>query len=269
MMNRTTVTRAAISGGGCLLLALAFVGTRDPAAGQAAVSMSRPGQEDISFWITHNGMLQYDVEGETGFGDLARILLRRRANAEQIRELRDRFTFRVQQPGAIQTPDVFRAAFSNGKLQWLNAPQIRFIAAASRTFNIPVVVDNRDADAITVDAIYQGPSMESRAVQIAVPAHSAVPLFLRAVETQPGNAQGKLTLRQAAGELATSVLFEIRPLVTLRVRIVDERGDPAVARVYLTGADGLAYAPRGSSNRIAAMSAEYFFHADTAFALDM
>src|SRR2546423_14843037 len=108
MMNHTAGTRAAISGGCLLLLFFALVSTRDQAAGQAAVSMSRPGQEDISFWITHNGMLQYDVEGETGFGDLARILLRRRANAEQIRELRDRFTFRVQQPGAIHTPNAFR-----------------------------------------------------------------------------------------------------------------------------------------------------------------
>ena len=57
----------------------------------------------------------------------------------------------------------------------------------------------RSADAITIDAVYQGASMESRAVQITVPARSAVPLFLRAVETQPGNTQGKLTLRQAAG----------------------------------------------------------------------
>src|SRR5947207_16671 len=85
MMNRTAVTRAAVSGAGFVLLAFALVFTRDQAAGQAAVSMSRPGQEDISFWITHNGMLQYDVEGETGFGDLARVLLRRRANTEQER----------------------------------------------------------------------------------------------------------------------------------------------------------------------------------------
>src|SRR5437762_351670 len=122
MMNHTAGTRTAISGGCFLLLFFALVSTRDPAAAQPAVPMSRPGQEDISFGITHNGMLQYDVEGEVGFGDFARILLRRRANDEQICRLRDRFTFRVQQPGAIQTPDIFRAEFSSGKLQWRNAP---------------------------------------------------------------------------------------------------------------------------------------------------
>ena len=62
--------------------------------------MSRPGQEDLSFWVNHNGLLQFDVEGEVGFGDMARVLLRRRANAATIRDLRDRFTFRVQDPAA-------------------------------------------------------------------------------------------------------------------------------------------------------------------------
>ena len=39
-------------------------------------------------------------------------------------------------------------------------------------------------------------------------------------------------------------------------------GSPATARIYLTGSDGLAYSPRGSTSRITAMSAEYFFHAE-------
>src|SRR5438876_12317843 len=91
-----------------MLLALAAVTRRETAAGQGAVPLSRPGQEDLSFWVNHNGLLQFDVEGEVGFGDMARILLRRRANGEQIRELRDRFTFRVQDPAALLTSELFR-----------------------------------------------------------------------------------------------------------------------------------------------------------------
>ena len=63
---------------------------QDSAAGQAAVPLSRPGQEDVSFWINHNGLIQFDVEGEVGFGDMARVLLRRRSNGDYIRDLRDR-----------------------------------------------------------------------------------------------------------------------------------------------------------------------------------
>jgi hypothetical protein len=57
--------------------------------------------------------------------------------------------------------------------------------------------------------------------------------------------------------------------VHLTVKLLDEDGRPTAARVYLTGADGLAYAPQGSINRYAAMSAEPFFHAEDSFSLDL
>ena len=242
---------------------------RDGAAGQSAVPLSRPGQEDVSFWINHNGLLQFDVEGEVGFGDMARVLLRRRSNGDYIRDLRDRFTFRVQDPAALTTPDIFRAEFSGGALTWRAAPQDRFVVGSSRTFNLPVLLMNRDSRELVIDAIYQGVSMQSAARKVVVPPSSSQPVFLRAVETRLGPSEGTLTLKHAGGELAAPVHFEIRPLVPLRVRILDERGQPGTARIYLTGSDGLAYAPRGSSNRIAAMRAEYFFHAEDNFEVEM
>ena len=238
---------------------------QDGTAGQAAVPISRPGQEDLSFWINHNGLIQFDVEGEVGFGDMARLLLRRRSNGDYIRDLRDRFTFRVQDPAALTTPDIFRAEFSGGTLTWRAAPQDRFVVGSSRTFNLPVLLVNRDSRELVIDATYQGLSMQSAARKIVVPPSASQPVFLRAVETRPGPSEGTLTLKHAGGELTAPVHFEIRPLVPLRVRILDERGLPGAARMYLTGSDGLAYAPRGSSNRIAAMRAEYFFHAEDTF----
>ena len=252
-----------------LLLSFAFVTTREAAAGQAAVPLSRPGQEDLSFWVNHNGLTQFEAEGEVGFGDIARILLRRRANSHYIRELRDRFTFRVQEPGALQTPDIFRAEFANGTLSWRNAPQTRFIAGSSRTFNIPVLIVNRDSKEISLEASYKGLSMESAARNVVVAPGSVAAVLLRAVETKLGPTEGKLLLRHDGEEAATNVYFDVRPLVPLRVRILDERGMPTTGRVYLTGSDGLAYAPRGSSSRISAMSAEFYFHAEDTFDVEM
>lgn len=261
-----TRTAALLSFGALLVTAVFF---EERVAGQAAVSLSRMGQEDLSFWINHNGLVQFEVEGAVGFGDMARVLLRRRSNGDYIRDLRDRFTFRVQDPAALATPDLFRAEFAGGALTWRAAPQNRFVAGSSRTFNVPVLLVNRDSQDLVVDAIYQGMSMDSAARKIVVPSFSSQSVFLRAVETRPGPCEGKLMLKHAGGELTAPVYFEIRPLVPLRVRILDERGGPAVARIYLTGSDGLAYAPRGSSSRIAAMNAEYFFHAEDSFEIDM
>jgi hypothetical protein len=231
--------------------------------------MSLPGQEDLSFWVNHNGLVQFDVEGEVGFGDMARVLARRRSNAPRLQRMRDRFTYRVQDPTALTAPEILHAEFSNGALRWKSAPPPRQVAAAGRTYNIPIVVANRGAADLQMDALYRNASMESAARKLTVAPGKAVALFLRSVETNAGAARGKLTLRHAGGDLTADLEFDVRPLVPLRVRIVDERNRPAPARVYVTGSDGLAYAPRGSTARIAAIAAEYFFHAEDAFEMEM
>ena len=70
-------------------LSLLWLAARRIPAWQGAVAMSRPGQEDLTFWVNHNGLEQLDAIGEAGFGDMARILMRRRSNAEAFRN-RDR-----------------------------------------------------------------------------------------------------------------------------------------------------------------------------------
>jgi hypothetical protein len=267
--RRARNTRFALAAGTGLLLALAALSTNQKATGQAAVPLARPGQEDLSFWVNHNGLLQYEVEGEVGFGDIARILLRRRSHTEPIRALRDRFTFRIQDPAALETPDLFRAELAAGKLRWRGTPPTRFVAAASRTFNLPIVLTNRDTTTLTLDASWQSASMRSAVNKLAVAPGASAPLFLRAVAPGPGPADGRIVLRHDGGELAATVHFDVRPLVPLRVRVVDELGRPAAARFYLTGSDGLAYAPHGSSDRITAMSAEHFFHAEDSFEIEM
>ena len=184
-----SVRTAAIAGFSIFLAGSVIFEKR--AAGQAAVSLSRPGQEDLSFWVNHNGLIQFEVEGEVGFGDMARVLLRRRSNGDYIRDLRDRFTFRVQDPAAVMTPDVFRAEYAGGVLTWRAAPQTRFVAGSSRTFNVPVLLVNRDSRELVIDAVYKGASMQSAARKIVVPPSSSAAVFLRAVETQPGAIGGQ------------------------------------------------------------------------------
>src|SRR5437764_14890642 len=137
--NRFRV-RCGIAAGFLVLLAAAWI--RYPGlalAGQAAVSLSNYGQENITFWCNHSGLEQLDIEGEVGFGDLARILLRRRSNVEQIRKLRFLFTFKDHDIANLKTPDVFRASLKKDALVWENRPA-RFIAAAGHTLNVPVIV---------------------------------------------------------------------------------------------------------------------------------
>src|SRR5262245_16087503 len=111
--------RCALSGTACAALLLAFFRISALSGGHGAVSMSRPGQEDLTFGANHNGLAELDVEGEVGFGDMARILMRRRSNSDRMRAMRDRFTFRVQEMAALDTPDLFRVELSNDALSRL------------------------------------------------------------------------------------------------------------------------------------------------------
>src|SRR5262245_7374828 len=140
-MDKSTQIRCAL---GCLAagaLLIASLRISRLSGGQAAVSLSRPGQDDLTFWVNHNGLSELDVEGEVGFGDMARILMRRRVNSDRMRALRDRFTFKVQEMGALNTPDLFRIDLGNDGLAWLNQPK-EIIATQGRLFNLPVIVRN-------------------------------------------------------------------------------------------------------------------------------
>src|SRR6266851_4605460 len=109
MSTNTFQTRCALGGTALAALLLAFLRISALSGGQAAVSLSRPGQDDLTFWANHNGLAELDVQGEVGFGDMARILMRRRSNSDRMRAMRDRFTFRVQEMSKLDTPDLLRA----------------------------------------------------------------------------------------------------------------------------------------------------------------
>ena len=116
------MARAGLAVVAVLMLAMAL--WRQPAAGQGAVSHSRPGQEDLTFWINHDGLGEIDAEGQLGFGDAARLLMRRRSNAAAMRGLRDRFVFKSTAFSTLATPDL------------LTRDGQRYVIARGRVFNL-------------------------------------------------------------------------------------------------------------------------------------
>src|SRR5262249_44652886 len=191
--------------------------------------MSRPGQEDLTFWANHNGLAELDVEGEVGFGDMARILMRRRSNSDRMRAMRDRFTFRVQEMAALDTPDLFRVELSNDALTWVNQPK-EIVVTRGWIFNLPVVIHNRGSASARIALRYGSGSPVSGTI----PPGKTAGYFLKVIENATGARVGRVTLSFGGG-----------------------------------AADGLAYAPKGAISRVAAMSAEYYFHAAKSFELEL
>ncbi|MCP5110603.1 MAG: CehA/McbA family metallohydrolase, partial [bacterium] len=93
--------------------------------------------------------------------------------------------------------------------------------------------------------------------------------FLKVVEPAAGKVRRQVVLSAGENRLASGIVVDVRPLATLRVRLVDGAGQPAPARVYLTAADGLGYAPSGTINRFAALPGEQYFHADGSFEIEL
>ena len=212
------------------------------------------------------------LEGEAGFGDLARLAMRRRSNAASIRELRDRFTFPDQDVTRIQTPDVFRLTVSDSGITWDHRPE-QFVIGQNRIFNLPIVVANRSGGAVEMQARFTPASgfaaLESSFPPARLDGNDAAAYYLEVLETEAGARQGRLSIQAGEQTLETGISLDVRPLVPLRVRLVDDDGSPVAARVYLTGSDGLAYTPSGHISRITAMSAEYYFHAEDFFDIEL
>ncbi|MBM3724902.1 MAG: hypothetical protein FJW40_05720 [Acidobacteria bacterium] len=265
-MNRP---RLLLALGGLALLAAAGLLTRDAARGQAAVSMSRPGQEDISFWAHHRGLVEFEVEGEVGFGDLARVLMRRRSNGPAIQALRDRFRFKSEDVETLRLDEVYQAEVRAQGPVFKHVPGGPLVAGSSRTVNLPLLIRNTLPEAVTVQAAYRGQSMASNSGAVRLAAGATAAIILRAVETSLGSVAGTVSIEAQGARAEARAGFDVRALARLRAKIEDETGAPVVARVYLTGSDGLAYVPRGSVARFTAMSAEAFFHAEGGFATSL
>ncbi len=235
--------RVSLIATGIFLLIWAMGRIRQADAGQGAVSWSRPGQEDLTFWINHNGLEQVDVEGEVGFGDMARVLMRRRANREAFHAIRDRFVFRTRKFEDLRMPEIARAILDSDGFHWEHTPP-RLIVAAGRIVNIPLIITNRTP---TPAACSMG----------AVPPNAAAGYFAKLTHTH------ELRVRCQDEEIITKLDVDVRPLVPLEI----ELSEPA--RVYLTAADGLAYTPKGFIHRYAPEPAEPYFHAEGHFRIDL
>src|SRR5882672_10029744 len=188
MLTHTFRIRCVLTGAFAALL-LAFLRISALSGGQGAVSMSRPGQEDLTFWANHNGLGELDVHGEVGFGDMARILMRRRSNSDRMRALRDRFTFRVQEIAALDTPDLLRVELSDDALVWQSQPK-ELVVTRGRIFNLPVTIRNRGSASVQIALRYGSDTPVSGTL----PAGSTAAYFLKVIENSPGARVGRVAL---------------------------------------------------------------------------
>ncbi|MBK9170582.1 MAG: CehA/McbA family metallohydrolase [Bryobacterales bacterium] len=262
-MPTITTKRILAGGAGLSLLAAALLNIPEAGAGQGAVPHSRPGHEELSFWVNHHGLIEWNVEGEIGFGDLARMLMRRRSNALAMQALRDRFVFIKPDVETLRTPDLASAEIRDGRPRWVHVPEST-MATEGRLLNFPVAVANLNPAPARVRL-----TLGDRAVETVVPASSSAGFVLAFRGLDAGTRRVPLKIECGGTEAASQAAVTTVQRARLRVRLRDEHGRSTAARVYLTAADGLSYAPEGTIHRFAPLPAEGFFHAEDGFEIDL
>ncbi len=220
-------------------------------------ALTQPGQGDLTFWARPEGRDVRRVEGEVALGDYARTLAFRRSNAPVLRKLRDRYFSRVRSFRDYRTADAFVARLTATGLEWVQQPPLPLVSMAGAAKQVPLLIESEMPVSAAPEILIDGRVAFSTS-RLARYGAAGYLLHLPVPATAGGHAT-LLEIRLAGYSASATVRHDVRARATFRVRLEEP------ARVYLTGADGLAYAPEEAIQRIAAEAAEVYFHAAGSF----
>lgn len=217
-------------------------------------ALSLAGQGDRSFWAKPVGTQR--PEGEVGLGDFVRTLAMRRSNSPRLRQHRDRYFYRSRSFRDFITPDCLVARLGVERLEWTQRPSTKLVAMQDSTLVLPLVLESDLPVSAAPEIFVNGKKVFETTKFVR---YGAAGYILRT----PVAERVRIDLRWAGYESHLEIPIEVRPIAKLKVRLSEP------ARIYLTGADGLSYAPSGSIARIAAMPSEYYFHAAGTFEVEV
>lgn len=217
-------------------------------------------------YVTRVPPSQWELEGNVAANDFACILLRRKHTQGQALELIK--SIRIEPPvrdyeaahfEMLNGPDVVRVEVKEDGVAILQAPESIILAAQYR-YLLPLLVKNSRtrAELLKIHTPFTN-------YELTLAPRSVRGFILNLTSDQIGKRQASFAAEVDNRSAEAKMTVDVRPSGTLKVRLVDESDEPAAARVYLTGSDGLAHTPLGSFSRISRMSGEYFFHARDSF----
>ena len=220
-------------------------------------------------FVNRNQPCKWDFNGLVSSFDFLSLLLRRqeawRDLAGVSRSLIFTKEYQDRHLELMQASDLVKIVLEPGRINVLHAPKI-LVMMANQNYHLPLLVKNnyRDAQTLRVRTPFKN-------YQLMVPAASLRGYALNLNTDTVGGVQGSIELGLANSSRKIPVEFDVRRSWWLRVRITDPSpahdGMVPAARIYLTGADGLAHSPAGAIPRITRPHGTYYFHAKDTFAL--
>ncbi len=203
-------------------------------------------------------------EGLVAASDFGRILLRH--PDAQIKRLEDILSrvreYKEEWFVDWNSPQLIKLELGQDSVRVVQAPKGLVMTSGMR-YLIPMLVRNSAAELtlLTVETPW-------KIYKLPVPGRSVrgFCLNLKSFEiAKTGNIKGTFLFRADGVTAECDLAAEVRPKGRLKVRLIGTDGEPAAARMYLTGSDQLAYMPLGSAQRIMPRTGEFFFYARGGF----
>jgi len=220
----------------------------------AAWSQQAPAPPEYTFETSRTGITPVNYAGPFTYPDFIRLLVRRAGpfRLDVTRDLRDRPVPELNL-WDVQLPEVIKLHVGENRLEVVHQPS-RLRLGVDTLYNIPVLIRNDGSQPIDVKLIGRlgddGPTDR-------FPARPGVSYFsfnIRPRAKGPGSASIRIIAPAETGA-QREITFPVEVVGWGTLRIATS----APARVYVTGSDGLAYAPRVLA-RITWSSGDYFYY---------
>ena len=208
---------------------------------------------------------QWELQGVVEARDMERLLLRRTVPGQTREPLKPvliggSVDYTAEHFQNLAAPDLIKLEVSDSGLRVLHSPAGIVVRQGYGTI-LPLLVANDRSAPVLLSV-----GTPWRNYEFPLPGHSIrgfslnCPRFLEIEKRQVA-----ISLRAGAAVTTTSLAVDVRPTGTLTVRLLDAGSEPAAARFYVTGSDGLSHMPLGGLQRISRLSGEYFFYAEGGF----
>ena len=208
---------------------------------------------------------QWELQGVVEARDMERLLLRRTVPGQTREPLKPvliggSVDYTTEHFQNLAAPDLIKLEVSDSGLRVLHSPA-GIVVMQGYGYILPLLVANHRSAPMMLSV-----ATPWRNYGFPLPGQSIrgfclnLPRFL-----EIGKQQVEITVSAGETVATTSLPVDVRPTGTLTVRLLDVGSEPAAARVYLTGSDGLSHMPIGGLQRISRLSGEYFFYAEGGF----
>jgi hypothetical protein len=215
------------------------------------------------YYVSRVPLSEWELDGSVAEGDLAKVILRHKETklppAQLLKAVHGQRDYRVEDFDQLSGPHLIKVAVQeNGDVQLSAAPE-RIVMMPIHRYVVPLLIKSERSTPGMLQV-----QVATRSYELPLPPQSVRGYCVNLRADEVGTSLTKIAVKFGEQQKEASLTLDVRPAVTLKVRLTDTGNEPAAARIYLFGSDGLAHSPNGGLARMT-LGGEYFFYAAREF----